>query len=495
MRIKESFGRGLVSALRSQFSSPAQALREIVDNAIDQSQGQRVHIELVITSEKIVVENRGGRGMGLCDLAEFVSWGLPKPRAEDDFGKYSQGGKAAMSYLGDSYKLWCRRSETSETYCLEDHRMLASSEPRDYGDVHPLAVDLVPEHLRTLERKAGFVRIEIGDLDSALAIDEEKIRKDLAAVYGRLLRRGRITLTLNGAAVDPREIVLDHAVEPVSIAIHREGLHIEGFAGKLARDSNRANMPKPGFSLYWRGRRLEEGQWFSGSGYGKGSLAAFYGEIEVRGWTPNLNKSGFIDAGSAQWIEIGEELLRQAKPVLDVLRTGSDTTHVTSRDRRLAKQVQRDLATVMSLLFGERVIEVEEHKLKKIRLVKDGPSEERVKNREGKGPTSPKKTEEGDEDRTVKTERIIPDIPEIVIETWEGSSRAETREDKGRLKIYINKAHPAFAASSARYAIAQAAICEMLRVGGGIESIDDYSLHVDEALASWASQVSTEDDD
>lgn len=495
MRIVETFSRGLLRALKSQFRSAPQALRELIDNALDQSQGQRIEIEVIVSDDLIVVQNIGGRGMGIGDLQQYVAWGVPATRAEGDIGSYSQGGKSAIAYFGNAFRLYCRRAGTSDAYCLEDHKLFASLEPRDYGELYPLAPDLIPGHLRRVDKKRGYVRIEITDVDKSLALDVDRIRRDFSAVYGRLLRKGRMTINVNGTVVESREVVLDHSVEPVAIVVDRDGLHIEGFAAKLARDANRSNMPKPGLSLYWRGRRIEENQWFGSSGYGKGSLAAFYGEIEIEGWFPNLNKSAFVEEGSAQWIEIGEEIMRQAKPVLDALRSGSDPTQVTARDRRIAKQVRKELTSVMELLLGQKVLEVEEHVVKRLRVVKEGPQRERVATRSGKGAPTPKHVEEGEDEKRVTKDVIVPDMPEIVMSVWDAPVRAETREHNGRMAIHINKAHPAFGVANARFAIAESAICELLRMGGGMEGIDDYVGQLDEVLATWASVTEDGEDE
>ncbi|MBC8064292.1 MAG: hypothetical protein H7Y17_05645 [Chlorobia bacterium] len=77
-------------------------------------------------------------------------------------------------------------------------------------------------------------------------------------------------------------------------------------------------------------------------------------------------------------------------------------------------------------------------------------------------------------------------MPEIVVDTWEGSARAETRELAGRPVIAVNKNHPAYSAANARFAIAEAAIFEAIRAGGGLSDIDEYLSEADQALALWA---------
>src|SRR5688500_10432714 len=103
MRIKETIARGILRALRSQFDTPYEALREIIDNALDHRGEERVSIRVTLGEHDLQVENVGGRGMGLHEIADFVAWGASLPRSPGDIGLYGQGGKAASLYLGRGF--------------------------------------------------------------------------------------------------------------------------------------------------------------------------------------------------------------------------------------------------------------------------------------------------------------------------------------------------------------------------------------------------------
>ena len=63
---QETISRGLVRPLMSNFTSVADALNELVDNAIDHRWGQPLIIELLEEKRRgcFVIESDGGRGMG-----------------------------------------------------------------------------------------------------------------------------------------------------------------------------------------------------------------------------------------------------------------------------------------------------------------------------------------------------------------------------------------------------------------------------------------------
>ena len=82
-------------------------------------------------------------------------------------------------------------------------------------------------------------------------------------------------------------------------------------------------------------------------------MASFYGEVQVKGLTPNLNKTDLNERGSHLWDRICESVIMQAQPVLSLLKSGGDPARVTDRDRRIARQVHRELETALLNLLSE----------------------------------------------------------------------------------------------------------------------------------------------
>lgn len=239
--------------------------------------------------------------------------------------------------------------------------------------------------------------------------------------------------------------------------------------------------------MYAKGRLIREGEWLGANAFAKGSLASFYGELETEGLTPNLNKADFTERASELWEHICKEILLQAQPVLAELKGVGDPARVTDRDRRLARQVRRELETALQNLLGTRtelVTELTIHGNARTHV----PGEVReATNTEAKQQRARREPVERDvlEERTKTIE--TPALPEIRIDSWDGPSRAETRYEASIPIIYVNKNHPGFAAASARYFIAESVILEALRSGqNGEWDVDEFCGHADEALAEWA---------
>jgi hypothetical protein len=349
----------------------------------------------------------------------------------------------------------------------------------DFGDATPLPVTLVPDELRSVPRRKGFVRLEVVNPDSAHGLTAEDIISDIAAVYGPLIATKRVDVGVNLISVQPRRVELDCAIAKLPIEVVRDGLRIQGWVGKLAKGANRGNPPKPGLSFFWRGRRIEEGQWLSANQYGKGSLAAFYGELVVEGdrWRPNLNKTAFTVTGSTEWRDVGDEIIRQARPVLDLLRSSIEPTRITSRDRLMARQIRGELQQILAKLLSADIVTIKEERSIQITTGGSTPTGTRQGTQGRGGVGRPRPPREKDEQ--------LPRMPEIIIDAWDGPSRAETRESNGRLVIAVNKSHPAYSAANARFAIAESAILECLRAGQ-LPGIDEFLTLADEALADWA---------
>jgi hypothetical protein len=420
-----------------------------------------------------------------------VAWGASLSRSEGDIGLYGQGAKAAALYLGSGFDLLCKKAGEASMYRLIDTDLRDRTEAKDYGDLHPLSAADAPTDLPAIGLEHGYVRLRILDLDPTLQLTEEALRHDLSSVYGQLINSGDIDLRLNGTSVKARFIHLDPDLPTVPIRVRIDHLQVDGYVGKVLKGANRP-APKPGFTLYWNDRLIQEGVWFSFNPFAKGSLSGLFGELKVRGLTPNLNKTGFTESGSHRWTLFGEEVLRQAQPILDPLRSPSDPTKITLRDRRLAKQTRRELQGILDRLFGVEQITIKEERT--VTITRGGgnqPTGARGENSTGeKRPTRKGKTEE------VDARADIPQLPEVIVDAWSAPVRAETRKlPNGNIVIAVNKAHPGYAASNARYAIAESVIVEALRASGGFAGIDEFVNEADLVLAEWATANKVADDE
>lgn len=482
MRIKEQIGRRILQAIRTQFRSPYEAVHELIDNALDHTFGQTVSIDIWLGPKSLVIQNVGGRGMGLRELQQFVSWGADNDHDKDDRGMYGQGGKGAICYLGKGFKLWCRHFGSDDVYSLFDEDILGRETCADYGDVTSLPEAMIPTEINSVPRGRGFVRIEIVGFDPAMALTANGLRSDLELSYRPILRSGRVNLLVNNHVVEAGEVKLSPDVTQQGIEVEIDGIRAIGWAAKADRSANKPNPIKPGFTLYWRGRRVMDGVWFGLNSYSKGSLAAFYGELEISGVTPNLNKTGFNETRDIVWERLGDQVLEQASPVLEALRGSGSLNSVNARDQRLAKLVQQELQEVLRSLSTETDVPIE---LRKKRSSKAGDGESRNQSSDA-SPSKRKprtKVGVGEQNR----------LPTIIVDSWDQPVRAETRFDRSGTVIAINKNHPAYSAASAKFAIAEGVVIECLR-SGDLIGIDDFITKADEVLAAWASSHEGESD-
>jgi hypothetical protein len=495
-RIVERISRGILRALKSQFASPHEAFCELVDNAVNYRGEGGVDVWIEISDEQVVVENVGGRGMGLAEIRDFVTWGGGEQHGSEEISCYNQGGKSAIAYLGDGYTLWAKRAGAAEWRRLDDEGIGTRLEPKDYGALPPLAPSEAPAHLRHVPLAEGAVRIELRDLDASRRISAEALGRSLGDAYGRLILSGELRLWVDGESARPWEPLLDEEVERALIHVEEDGVLVEGWCGKLCRRGG-PRQPRPGFRLFAKGRLIREGEWWGANSYAKGSLASFYGELTVDGLTPNLNKADFIERGTHLWQRLAEEVLRQAQPVLDQLRGPGDPARVTDRDRRLARQVRRELEEALEALLGKKMVSVE-HEREVRRELGDGPGVVKVKGR-GRGGRigGPGRLVRRTTIETVVEEIEVPALPEIRVDSWESTARAETRFEGGQPIIYVNKNHPGWAAANARFFLAESAIQEALRSGPGAGwDVDGFCDRADEALAEWArGQEASADDE
>ncbi|MSQ41055.1 MAG: hypothetical protein EXR55_05245 [Dehalococcoidia bacterium] len=83
---------------------------ELVDNAFDQFDGHlggdHLEVRLEATKDKVVVEDTGGRGMGIQELRQWLHWGEIDARADGGgIREYGQGGKASTGYIGKAWSV------------------------------------------------------------------------------------------------------------------------------------------------------------------------------------------------------------------------------------------------------------------------------------------------------------------------------------------------------------------------------------------------------
>ena len=126
LEFREQFSPRLISALYKNFKDANSAILELIDNAIDDRiPGKLFVITVEVHGNKITIINKGGKGMGPRELEVFFIWGQSKKRGK--LGRYGQGGKAAMGYLGKSWKISTTKAGDKNEYIIEEKNLSISN--------------------------------------------------------------------------------------------------------------------------------------------------------------------------------------------------------------------------------------------------------------------------------------------------------------------------------------------------------------------------------
>ena len=122
--LTEVFDPGIKHALFSNFSKYTEAILELVDNSVsNRIEGNTLMVLIGVSPKLICITDLGGRGMGVKELYEFLKWGKIKTRNPYDIGAYSQGGKSAMGYLGNSMTISTSPKGSQKQYIIEDNNL------------------------------------------------------------------------------------------------------------------------------------------------------------------------------------------------------------------------------------------------------------------------------------------------------------------------------------------------------------------------------------
>ncbi len=119
LQIRERFDPALIPALYHNFKDPLQAILELTDNAVDDLiKGKAMVVTVNAERDHLMIVNKGGTGMGPSELEAFFVWGKSTKRGK--LGRYGQGGKAAMGYLGKSWEIRSTKMRDDNDYLIKE---------------------------------------------------------------------------------------------------------------------------------------------------------------------------------------------------------------------------------------------------------------------------------------------------------------------------------------------------------------------------------------
>jgi len=105
--VRERIAPEITASLFANYRSSADAVLELVDNAIDSRLAKAsLSVAITVHPASLVVMTIGGEGMGLREIERnYLRWGGSPKRGRHLLGQYGQGGKAAIGHLGRRFNV------------------------------------------------------------------------------------------------------------------------------------------------------------------------------------------------------------------------------------------------------------------------------------------------------------------------------------------------------------------------------------------------------
>ena len=321
--LEEEIDINIVTALMRNYRNPVEAILELVDNALDdRRENMCLNINIYLGKNLLTIVDIGGNGMGLEELKGFLKWGRSSKRGK--LGRYGQGGKAAMGYLGNSWKIQSSKLGEKETYIIEEYDWRDRSNGKK--KYRPLVIkDPTPNQ--------GRAEITIRDLSRK--INEKKLKEALSDYYRMLLEEKKIQIKINKEILDPLLIPLSEKEEFTEAIGDSKQFH--GWIGLLIPNAGL----KGGIRCCVMGRKITENEYFGQPDYmWKASLNRLSGEINADFLELNLNKTGF-DTDSWGWQKVQEKMFIRMQPYVDFLLGEKEEEQITEDEKKRHKEASK----------------------------------------------------------------------------------------------------------------------------------------------------------
>jgi hypothetical protein len=438
--VRERLAPEITASLFANYRTAADAILELIDNAVDSRlQGRPLRVDVVVRAAFVQITTVGGQGMGPREVeANYLRWGASPKRGRRLLGQYGQGGKAAIGHLGQGFTIDASRPGDESAWQFSDTRYRDRSRLKVY-ELHPIP--------KRVDRELGYVRIRIEAVDRK--VDAKRVSGRLVETYRPLLERDTLALTVNGAQLRPAPIP---TVERHEFLVEAGGGRVTGWYGVLAED---APATDPGVRCYRLGRLVGGGELFGHQGPG---LERLVGEVEIPGVPLTTNKSDF-DRDSEAWLDVEEHLRGVLEPIVRRL-SREDRARPTASAARAAERVRKLLGRALRMVQGETPL----------------TGFEPARSPRAKGPTSQQEL------AMPEHVRRRPGFGRIALRPLDRALRSQTVVEDGVRVIVINTRHPLFLErrGDTWYQLETAAR-ELFATVEGI-SVTDYERRVNEVV-------------
>jgi hypothetical protein len=463
--IRERIDPAITASLFSNYRSSADAVLELIDNAVDSRlSASHLAVEVTVRPTSLVVMSSGGDGMGVRELERnYLRWGGSAKRGKQLLGQYGQGGKAAIGHLGSRFIVEASRPGEGVAWHFEDE---------DYRNRSRLKTYDVGQVKKRLAAEVGYVRIRVDGVDKR--IDLRRLAQRLGETYAPLLDSGVLSISLNGSTVGRAPLSV---LERKPFQVNAGGGRLKGWLG-LADAERPTPGWLPGLRCYKFGRLIADGEFFGHAGPAQvPALARLMGEVEIPNAPLTMNKSDF-DRDSPQWVEVEERLGRMLAPIVRRLEREGEAPPPASAVK-VAEQVRRLLGQVLRLTEREDIFAgLAAASLRATasraedELPLDGEVEPKSKPAEPRIPPPA-----GESPRAVRR-----GFGSIVIRSLDPSIRSTTAVEEGVRVVVINSSYPLFKERRGDiwYQLETAAreVCRAAESG----SVDEYERRVNEIV-------------
>jgi hypothetical protein len=337
--VRERIDPALTASLFANYRSAADAVMELVDNAIDSRlKAGALEVLLQVHPTYFVIETRGGEGMGPEELErDYLRWGGSPKRGRKLLGQYGQGGKAAIGHLGRSFTVEASRpgDETAWRFADPDYR--------DRSKLKTYELKSIPKRA---DRQHGYVRIRIDGIDKR--IDPRRLSARLAETYRPMVLRAELKISINGARVEAARINFE---EEHRFAVRAAGTTVRGWYG-LAEPEGRGVDYVPGLRCYKFGRLITNGEFFGHPNAVQVSgMARLVGEVDLAPVPLTMNKADFARDG-VEWTSVEQRMHALLTPIAKRLAEDEMAPPPASA-LKTADQVRRLLSQVLRLAERE----------------------------------------------------------------------------------------------------------------------------------------------
>lgn len=340
LTVRERLAPEITASLFSNYRNAVDALLELIDNAVDSRLPEvGLSIDLTLRTGSVEIVTIGGEGMGPREMERnYLRWGGSSKRGRNLLGRYGQGGKAAIGYLGGRLTVEVSQPGDAISWRLED---------REYRDRSRLKTYELREVAKRVDEALGYVRVRVDGVDRR--VDPKRVTERVTEAYRPLLEEARCVITLNGRRLLPAPLP---AVERHDFRVRAGGVLLTGWVGALPA----ASGVEPGVRCYRLGRLIAAGEWFGHPGPAQSpGLARLVGEVEIPRLPLTMNKTDF-DRDDPAWAAVEARLHRVLAPLVKRL-SQEEQPPPPQGAVRAAEQVRRLLGQALRLLERNELFE------------------------------------------------------------------------------------------------------------------------------------------